>query len=147
MYAWYNLSMREKEFINKVHKHLPKEIYKWKINDPYHGGVPDTFYSGPEGHCFIEYKYTDKLPSKSTSKIKLNLSVQQRIWLTQQAKHNIFTYAVLGSGDRVYVTEDFTIANVTLEEFNKNSISFTVFVEVLINFCLGEQYVKKQNKK
>ena len=53
--------MREKEFINKIHKKLPKEIYKWKINDPYHGGVPDTFYSGPKGFAFFEYKYIQKL--------------------------------------------------------------------------------------
>lgn len=138
MYACYTLCMREKEFINKVHKCLPKEIYKWKINDPYHGGVPDTFYSGPEGHCFIEYKYTDKLPSKTTSKIKLNLSVQQRIWLTQQSKHNIFTYAVLGSGDLVYITEDFTIQELTVEQFNKEAISFKAFIEILTKFCLGE---------
>ena len=65
--------MREKEFINKIHKKLPKEIYKWKINDPYHGGVPDTFYSGPKGFAFFEYKYVQKLPKRNTSKIKVDL--------------------------------------------------------------------------
>ena len=83
--------MREKEFINKVHKALPSSIYKWKINDSYHGGVPDTFYAGPNGHCFIEYKYIDQLPAKNTSKVKFNLSPQQRIWLTEQAVNNLFT--------------------------------------------------------
>ena len=29
----YTRRVREKEFIMKVHKHLPKAIYKWKIND------------------------------------------------------------------------------------------------------------------
>lgn len=131
-------NMREKEFINKVHKALPSIIYKWKINDPYHGGVADTFYSGPKGHCFIEYKYIDQLPIKSTSKIKFNLSAQQRIWLTERAEHNLFTYAVLGSGALVYVSEDFTIEHLTVEEFNKGAIPFTTYIEVLTKFCLGE---------
>ena len=130
--------MREKEFINKVHKALPSTIYKWKINDPYHGGVADTFYSGPKGHCFIEYKYIEELPAKSTSKLKFNLSAQQRIWLTQQANNNIFTYAVLGSRDQVYVSEDFTLEHLTLEEFNKEAIPFKTFIEGLTNFCIGE---------
>ena len=131
--------MQEKEFINKVHNHLPKEIYRWKINDPYHGGVADTFYSGRTNHCFIEYKYKDTLPSKPTSKIKINLSAQQRIWLSKQAEHNIFTYAVFASGDLVYVTEDFTIEHITLKEFNKNSIPFKTYIEVLTKFCLGDK--------
>ena len=67
--------MREKEFINKIHKKLPKEIYKWKINDPYHGGVPDTFYSGPKGFAFFEYKYIQKLPKRKTSKIKVKYPI------------------------------------------------------------------------
>jgi hypothetical protein len=130
--------MREKEFINKVHKALPSSIYKWKINDPYHGGVPDTFYAGPKAHCFIEYKYIDQLPAKCTSKVKFNLSSQQRIWLTEQSKNNVFTYAVLGSGDQVYVTENFEIKNLTVEEFNKGAIPFKTYIEVLTKFCLGE---------
>ena len=59
----YFHTMKEKDFINKVHKKLPKEIYKWKINDPFHGGVPDAFYSGPAGFAFVEYKYTQTLPN------------------------------------------------------------------------------------
>jgi|TARA_R110002049_G_scaffold151096_3_gene314593 hypothetical protein len=129
--------VQEKEFINKVHKHLPREIYRWKINDPYHGGVADTFYSGRINHCFIEYKYKDTLPSKPTSKIKMNLSAQQRIWLTERAKHNIFTYAVLASGDHVYVTDNFTIKELTVKDFKKEAISFTTYIKTLTEFCLG----------
>ncbi len=105
--------MREKEFINKVHRKLPKEIYRWKINDPYHGGVSDTYYSGPNNHCWVEYKYKEDLPAKLNSKIKINLSEQQRIWLTRQKEHGVFTYVVFASGDLVYVTEDFTLTHIT----------------------------------
>jgi len=131
--------VREKEFINKVHKHLPKTIYRWKINDPYHGGVPDTYYSGIGNHCWIEYKYTETLPARSTSKIKINLSEQQRIWLNRQKSFNIFVYAVLACQDQVYVTEDFDTKYITLEEFENKSIPFKDFVNGLTNFCLGEK--------
>tara|TARA_B110000503_G_C7039754_1_gene367710 strand:- start:87 stop:488 length:402 start_codon:yes stop_codon:yes gene_type:complete len=130
--------VQEKDFINKVHRKLPKEVYRWKINDPYHGGVSDTYYSGPNNHCWIEYKYKDNLPAKLNSKIKINLSEQQRIWLARQQEHGVFTYAVFGSGDRVYVTEDFTLTHITVETFIKEAISFKIFIETLTKFCLGE---------
>jgi hypothetical protein len=130
--------VQEKDFINKVHRKLPKEVYRWKINDPYHGGVSDTYYSGPNNHCWIEYKYKENLPAKLNSKIKINLSEQQRIWLARQQEHGVFTYAVFGSGDRVYVTEDFTLTHITVETFIKEAIPFKIFIETLTKFCLGE---------
>ena len=131
--------MKEKEFINKVHRHLSKEVYRWKINDPYHGGVPDTYYSGPNSNCWIEYKYKQALPTKCTSKIKINLSEQQRIWLTRQKEHGMFTYTVFASGDLVYVTEDFTLTHITVKEFNKKAVSFKNFIEALTKHCLGDK--------
>lgn len=138
-YVCYNFYVREKEFINKVHRHLPKEIYRWKINDAYHGGVPDAFYSGPQGHCFIEYKYINTLPKKDESKIEINLSVQQRIWLTQQKQNNIFTYAVLGTPELVYVIEDFTTKHITLKNLKKTGVPFENFIKAITKFCLGDK--------
>ena len=135
----YTAYVREKEFINKVHKNLSKEIYRWKINDPYHGGVPDAFYSGPKDHCFIEYKYKESLPVKETSFIKIELSTQQRIWLKRQAENNINVYAVLGSGDLVYVTQDFEKEKITVKEFKQQAVSFTDYITQLTNLCLGNE--------
>ena len=136
-YVCYTQDVREKEFINKVHKHLPKEIYRWKINDPYHGGVPDTYYAGSTGFCFIEYKYQDTLPRKDTSKIQIHLSTQQRLWLKQQHEFNIPVYVVLGSQDRVYTTQNFDLPHITLKEFRKNSILFTEYMQNLTNILIG----------
>ena len=138
MYVCYTQDVREKEFINKVHSQLPKDVYKWKINDPYHGGVSDTYYSGPADHCWIEYKYKDNLPAKLSSKIKINLSEQQRIWLTRQKQHGGFTYVVFASGDLVYVTDDFELTHITVEQFKNQAVPFKIFIQVLTNFCLGE---------
>lgn len=119
-----------------MHKHLPKEVYRWKINDPYHGGVPDAFYSGLANSCFVEYKYKESLPQKETSKIKLDLSQQQRNWLKLQKTNNLFVYAVFASQDRVYVIEDFDLKEFTLKEFNERSYLFKNYIEALSNFCL-----------
>ena len=59
--------MNERQLINRVHRVLSCKIYRWKINDTYHGGVADTYYSGPAGNCFVEYKYTYTAPKKQTS--------------------------------------------------------------------------------
>ena len=128
----------ELDNVRKILRKLPKEVYRWKINDPYHGGVSDTYYSGPNNHCWIEYKYKENLPAKLNSKIKINLSEQQRIWLARQQEHGVFTYAVFGSGDQVYVTEDFTLTHITVGTFIKEAIPFKIFVETLTKFCLGE---------
>ena len=135
----YTPYVREKEFINKVHKHLPKTIYRWKINDPYHGGVPDTFYSGRNDHCFIEYKYTEKIPARQTSKLKFNLSPQQRIWLNLQLSNNIKCYACLAIKNQVYVTQDFNLEYKTLEEFNDQSITFDSFIEFITDITIGNK--------
>jgi hypothetical protein len=134
----YTQDVREKEFINKVHRQLSKKVYRWKINDPYHGGVSDTYYSGPAGHCWIEYKYKENLPAKLNSKIKINLSEQQRLWLTRQKQHNVFTYVVFASEDFVYVTENFELTHITVKQFKEQAIPFKIFIQVLTNFCLGE---------
>ena len=128
--------VREKEFINKVHKHLPKEVYRWKINDPYHGGVPDAFYSGQANSCFVEYKYTESLPKKESSYIKLNLSEQQRNWLKLQTKNNLFVYVVFACLNQVYVIEDFDLKKFTVKEFNERSYTFKNYIEALSSFCL-----------
>lgn len=119
-----------------MHKHLPKEVYRWKINDPYHGGVPDAFYSGQANSCFIEYKYTESLPKKESSYIKLNLSEQQRNWLKLQQNNNLFVYAVFASPGQVYVIEDFNLKQFTLKEYNERSCTFNNFIKALSSFCL-----------
>ena len=97
----YAETVNETGFIQKINKQLSSNIYKWKINDPYHGGVPDAYYSGPSGCVFVEYKYKPKLPVKDTSKIDFNLSKQQELWLTQQAANQVSVYVLAGCEDKV----------------------------------------------
>ena len=133
----HSQDVREKDFITKVHKHLPSYIYTWKINDPYHGGVPDTFYSGRYQHCFIEYKYIQNLPKKQNSKIPIKLSAQKRVCLQKHVEHNTHAFLVIGSKDLIYTTQDFSIKNITVKEFTNKSISFVQYIDNLTSFCLG----------
>ena len=121
-----------------MHRHLSKSIYRWKINDAYHGGVPDTFYSGRNGHCFIEYKYKEKLPKRDSSQIILNLSPQQRIWLTLQHSNNVICYAVLASKDKVFVTQEFNMPGLTLKDFNEQSIPFKEYIQLIENITIKQ---------
>ena len=129
--------MQERQFITKIHKKLPISIYKWKINDSYHGCVPDCFYSGPAGHCFVEYKFKKELPKRDTTLINFNLSAQQAIWLIERNKQSVPCYLVLAVGNLVVMTQDFEKANKYLtSEFLEDSMTFEDFVAKLTKMCV-----------
>ena len=129
--------MQERHFINKVHKKLPSTIYKWKINDAYHGGVPDCFYSGNAGLCFVEYKYKKELPKRDGTAICFNLTSQQCAWLNARKDESVPCFAVLGIGNLVLVTQDFdNVNNITKSQFMKKAINISEFVAKLEDLCV-----------
>ena len=129
--------MQERQFITKVHKNLSSDIYKWKINDSYTGGVPDCFYTGPAGHCFVEYKYKKELPKRDTTLINFNLSALQAIWLTERSKQGVLCYLVVDVGNLVVITQDFGKANKYLTgEFLEDSMLFKDFIDKLDKMCV-----------
>ena len=134
----YAEPVNETGFINKVNKALSTNIYKWKINDPYHGGVPDVYYSGPAGMCFVEYKYKPKLPARDTSKINFGLSKQQEIWLTDRRNHQVSVYVLAGCEDKVVqVGYNFGKVNeYTKQTFLEDAMDFKQAV-FLLNARLG----------
>ena len=129
--------MQERHFINKVHKKLPSTIYKWKINDAYHGGVPDCFYSGNSGLCFVEYKYKKELPKRDGTSINFNLTPQQCAWLIGRKEEGVPCYAVLGVGYLLMCTQDFTnVNNITKSQFMTEAMSIADFIAKLGNLCV-----------
>lgn len=87
--------MNEHGFIKAVHRHLPKEVYRWKIHDTYTGGVPDAFYCGPAGSLWIEYKYI-QLPKRKSTIVTFGTSELQRIWLTKMQNNGQLTGLIVG---------------------------------------------------
>ncbi len=129
--------MQERHFINKVHKKLPPSIYKWKINDAYHGGVPDCFYSGNSGLCFVEYKYKKELPKRDGTSINFNLTPQQCAWLNGRKDEGVPCFAALGIGNLVLVTQDFdNVNNITKSQFMREAMNISEFVGKLENLCV-----------
>jgi hypothetical protein len=91
--------MTETSYIRRLHKKLPKEIYRWKIKDDYAGGVPDAWYSSRKGNLFVEYKYVPSLPKRDTTLIKAALSELQFLWLTERQEEGVNVGVVVGSPD------------------------------------------------
>ena len=131
--------MQERHFINKIHKKLPSSIYKWKINDAYHGGVPDCFYSGNGGLCFVEYKYKKELPKKDGTSIGFNLTPQQCTWLKDRKSEGVPTFAVLGVGNLLVCTQNFDNVNdITKSQFMTEAMSIPDFIAKLGNLCVKQ---------
>tara|TARA_B100000927_G_scaffold94784_1_gene76490 strand:+ start:232 stop:624 length:393 start_codon:yes stop_codon:yes gene_type:complete len=129
--------MQERHFIQLIHQKLPPTIYKWKINDAYHGGVPDCFYSGNGGLCFVEYKYKKELPKKDSTCISFKLTLQQCAWLKERKAEGVPCYVALGVGKLIMFTQKFEHANkITKATFMKEAISISEFVAKLENLCV-----------
>ena len=129
--------MQERHFINKVHKRLSSDIYKWKINDAYHGGVPDVFYSGPGGHCFVEYKYKKELPKRHNTFIKFGVTAQQCAWLNARKDEGVPVFVALGVGKSIVFNDNFDVVNVyTVRDYITKAMSIDDFIDELEKICI-----------
>ena len=100
--------MNEHGFIKAVHRLLPPDLYRWKIHDTYTGGVPDAWYAGPAGTLFVEYKYIQTLPKRSTTEIKTGLSPLQIAWLTRMFNYGVEVAVIIGSNTGAIILVDAT---------------------------------------
>ena len=129
--------MQERHFINKIHKRLSSDIYKWKINDAYHGGVPDVFYSGPGGHCFVEYKYKKELPKRHNTFIKFGVTAQQCAWLNARKDEGVPVFVALGVGKSIVFNDNFDVVNVyTVRDYITEAMSIDDFIDELEKICI-----------
>ena len=129
--------MQERHFINKIHKRLSSNIYKWKINDAYHGGVPDVFYSGSGGHCFVEYKYKKELPKRHNTFIKFGVTAQQCAWLNARKDEGVPVFVALGVGKSVVFNDNFDVVNVyTVRDYITEAMSIDDFIDELEKICI-----------
>lgn len=129
--------MQERHFINKIHKRLSSDIYKWKINDAYHGGVPDVFYSGPGGHCFVEYKYKKELPKRHNTFIKFGVTAQQCAWLNARKDEGVPVFVALGVGKSVVFNDNFDVVNIyTVRDYITEAMSIDDFIDELEKICI-----------
>lgn len=91
--------MNEQQFISKVHKKLPKSVYRVKFSDRFNAGIPDTWYSGNLGDIWIEYKYQE------TPGHKPKLSDLQKAWLVDRHAEGRSVACVVGTPKGVIIYE------------------------------------------
>lgn len=127
--------MNEHSFIRSIHTNISSDVFVWKIADKYQGGVPDTWYSGPSGYMFIEYKYIKNIPKRPTTQIKIALTELQRTWLRTAISHNHLAYIVLGSPAGVYITQDPDLKHVIQEQLISQSIPKKNFISRIERVC------------
>ena len=115
--------MNEHSFIKSVHRYLPSDFFKWKIHDTYTSGVPDTFYAGPAGILFVEYKYVKNLPKKDSTCVKTTLSYLQIQWLNRMVEFNQNAALVIGCEDTaVILTNKEWVNDLTKKEYLERAI-------------------------
>lgn len=92
----------ETTFYTSVHKHLPPEVHREKMSNPYRGGTADTWYSGTKADLWIEWKFI-VLPKRDDTMIDLcggnkpSLSGLQQDWLKNRHAEGRDVWVVVGS--------------------------------------------------
>ena len=88
----------ERRFRQSVTRYL-EGVYVWAINDSWHAGVPDHYYSGPGADLWAEYKFfpTDKKQFDLTRPPKSpKLTRQQQNWLNSRYKEGRQVWVIVG---------------------------------------------------
>ena len=136
--------MNEHSYIKAIHRLLPSDLYKWKINDNFHGGVADAYYSGPAGDLWIEYKYLSKPPKKHDTAIKTCLSDQQLHWLKSRQQEGRNVALVVGiTAPEAYKHQNSLILTdfsqvVTMQDFISSAIDKKAVSDYIKSHCLSE---------
>lgn len=89
-------SKPETTFILSVHKHLPHELHREKMFNPYRGGTADCWYSGRKGDLWVEYKFLPKLPSRDDTEILPSLDTLQLDWLRRRHYEGRRVWVIVG---------------------------------------------------
>lgn len=135
--------MNEHSYIRSIHKKLHSDVYRWKINDAYAGGVADAFYSGPNGMLFVEYKYISekKLPKRGTTLIVPDLSGLQKKWLRDRHEESIPVVVVLGTPQAsvIFTHCEWEKGILTSQLGNIEDTSNMRVAEFIEMRCLGEK--------
>jgi len=133
--------VNEHGFIKAVHRHLPAELYRWKIHDTYTGGVPDAYYCGPAGSLWVEYKYI-KLPKRESTIVTYCTTEQQRVWLTKMQKYGQLTTLIIG-WDKHATLIDPQLINSPLNsgELQRRGITFKEIAQQIETTCMSGGYI------
>jgi hypothetical protein len=83
----------ETTFIASIHRLLPDEIHREKMNNPYRSGTADVWYSG-HLDLWAEYKYVPSFPVRSA--LIPDLSPLQLDWCTKRRAQGRSVIVIVG---------------------------------------------------
>lgn len=90
----------ETTFIQSIHRHLPVDLYRVKMNNPYNAGIADVWYSAARD-LWVEYKFLT-LPKRDNTLIDLTagkdpmLSALQQDWLNGRYAEGRNVWVIVG---------------------------------------------------
>ena len=135
--------MNEHGMVRAIHNHLKHpDIDIWKINDQYHGGVPDAVYFSAIETIWVEYKWIRSLPKRDTTLVNLcsagsYLSSNQQAWLLRKHKMNNRVMVVVGCDEGIGVFQDTAWTNPKTRDAFLNGQKPKDFALFLQNILLG----------
>ncbi len=145
--------MIESDFTRNVNNRLnPAEVFSWKINDNFKGGVPDNWYiglrndknktSGKIMPLFVEYKYLQTLPKRETTVIIPALSSQQFDWLRMLIDSGHPAMVIIGanfgrcSKGVILETHEWE-DGVPLKDFMERAVDYAGLAKAITSCCFG----------
>ena len=99
----------EGRFIDKVHRHLPKSVYRQGMGLTATNGTPDMYYEGDRSILWVEYKWINKMPESIDlrhRKTSPKLSKLQQRWLRRATANHVRTAVILGSPEGAVIMLD-----------------------------------------
>jgi hypothetical protein len=128
--------MTEHTYIRSIHRLLhirAPEIYVWKINDNYQGGVADAYYSSKRD-MWIEYKYMKALPKRPNTPLDLGLSALQQDWLADRHNQGRRIAVIIGSPNCNIVLPALEWRRtITCADFLSSSVDKRAVVDYIVN--------------
>lgn len=127
----------ETTFCAAVNKRLPAAVYRMKNHNPYVGGIPDWWYSGPVGDLWVEAKWLPKAPVRAPARV--DLSALQLAWLNARHAEGRNVAVMVGCPDGVYLMRDgHWNDEVPAVHFRENLITREEMAKFILQQTLGD---------
>lgn len=88
--------MNEHGYVRAINSRISKSVYQLKINLRFRRDVADSYYSGPGGDLWVEYKWLAKTP---VNYFTPDLRPGQRRWLNDRYSEGRCVAVIVGTPD------------------------------------------------
>lgn len=146
------MSHPENRFIQTIHRRLQpdkkaKLLYFAKVQVAGNNGWPDCYYSGRAGDLWIEYKWVSaqKFPKGGASKVSINLSQNQRIWLGGRHSEGRSVSVIVGSPHGHVILRHPFPESISVDDFMRSAVDTADVITYIRALTLEETQKDLQN--